>query len=773
MTTRDVNKEGIETKDIQCWASPGCHDRCRVLADVKDGRIVKLRGNRKPIGINKVTGAEIRLFQSCPDRLPHLLEWLNHPDQLMSPLKRTGERGENKWEKVSWDQALDEIADRLKQLKAEYGAESLAITEGTVRSDLYEIRTRFLNLFGNPGNIGCAGTICGCNRHAIKTAMLGTGNTRDILGSAKCIVFTGWNITQTRRRVWLNIKDRLKRGEYVKIIAIDPKETEVAKNADIWLQIRPGTDAALFLSWMNVIIEEGLYDKEFVDEWTFGFDQLRQRAAEYTPEKVAEIIWIPAEKIRESARMYAMNKPATLCAHGVAPDQIGLNAIRVEQSKTCLRAITGNLRAEGGETPMGPGPIINGKIGIRDSMLQLEEMLPPEQKAKQLGADRFKLMTWPAYEIVNKLYRETYGIPFNMSGHNFLAPQPLVWRAILNSEPYPIKALITWTSNVLMNAANTKTVYKALKSPNLDLHVVLDHVMTPTALLADYVLPVASKLEKPYCSTGEDFGSSFACGERAIQPMGERRSDYDFFRGLAIRMSFGEYFPWETEEELADYRLAPLGITFKEAATERYVINSSEPWTYETINPRTGKRTGFATRSGKIELYSNVLKELGYDPLPFFEEPPESPVRTPDVAREYPLILITGNRVRPQFHSEGRQLGMGMREQNPDPLTDIHPDTAAELGIADGDWIYIETRRGVIKQRARFNEGIHPRVVDVASHWWFPEEPLEEPSLRGAWQSNANVLTQDDPEFCDPLTGGWCLRALLCKVYKVQKPAVS
>jgi thiosulfate reductase/polysulfide reductase chain A len=135
--------------------------------------------------------------------------------------------------------------------------------------------------------------------------------------------------------------------------------------------------------------------------------------------------------------------------------------------------------------------------------------------------------------------------------------------------------------------------------------------------------------------------------------------------------------------------------------------------------------------------------------------------------------LITGNRARPQFHSEGRQLGMGMREQNPDPLTDIHPDTARELGIADGDWIYIETRRGVIQQKARFNEGIHPKVVDVASHWWFPEEPPEEPWLRGAWQSNANVLTLDDPEVCDPLSGGWALRALLCKVYKVQKPAMS
>jgi anaerobic selenocysteine-containing dehydrogenase len=294
--------------------------------------------------------------------------------------------------------------------------------------------------------------------------------------------------------------------------------------------------------------------------------------------------------------------------------------------------------------------------------------------------------------------------------------------------------------------------------------------MTPTALLADYVLPAASKFEKPMCSTREDFAPIFTCGERAIKPMGERKSDYDFFRGLAIRLGFGEYFPWETEEELADYRLEPLGITFKEAATERYTISSSEPWTYETIDPKTGQPTGFATPSGKIELYSNVLKELGYDPLPLYEEPPESPIRTPDIAKDYPLILTTGGRFRPQFHSENRQLGMGMREQHPDPLMDIHPNTARSLGIADGDWAYIETRRGVIKQKARLTKGIHPKVVNVESHWWFPEQPAQEPWLHGLWQSNANVLTMDDPDACDPLTGGWPVRALLCKVYKVQTP---
>ena len=321
-----------------------------------------------------------------------------------------------------------------------------------------------------------------------------------------------------------------------------------------------------------------------------------------------------------------------------------------------------------------------------------------------------------------------------------------------------------------LNAANTKIVYKALKSSNLELHVVSEHFMTPTALLADYVMPIASKFEKPMCSTIEDFSSIFVCGQRAIKPMGERRPDYDVFRELAIRLGFGEYFPWETEAEFHEYRLEPMGITFKEAATEKYTVVGDEPWTYKTINPRTGKPTGFATPSGKFELYSNVLEELGYDPLPFYEEPPESPISTPEVAKEFPLILITGGRWLPQYHSEHRQLGMGMREQHPDPLTEIHPDTAKDLGIDDGDWVYIETLRGVIKQRVKLTSGIHPKVVNVQHGWWFPEQPAQEPWLHGLWESNVNVLTMDDPDACDRLGGGYVCRALLCTVYKVQTP---
>lgn len=753
-------ESGVEVKKTMCWPSPGCHCNCGLLVRIKDNRILGIRGNPEfPYNRGSV----------CL-RIPHFRKWLDHPDQLMHPLKRQGARGENRWERISWDQALDEIAAKLKAIKDEHGAESLSTIEGTYRSDFYAIRARFLNLFGNPANVGASGTACACNKVALSYALAGT-NIPCILAPPikrlKCLVLLGRDYTFSNpirmgpMRKWRDLNPE------AKFIVVDPRRTEMAKMADMWLQIRPGTDAALLMAWIHVIIEHGLYDREFVEQWTYGFDQLKQRAAEYTPERIAEITWIPVDQIIESAIAYAGNKPGCINS-GLAPDQLGRNAVRVEQAKLCLHALTGNMRGEApGLAPEGPGPVVDGVMAMRDSMMQMAELCTPETRAKQLGSDRFKLMTWPAYERMNEFYEQTYGVPLSMSGHSFTAPEPVIWRSIVDGIPYTTKALITWGSNPLLNAANTGMVYKALKSPNLDLHVVLEHFMTPTAMLSDYVLPAASKLERGTLSTMEDFTSILVAAERAIEPIGERRTDYYFFRELAIRLGFGEHFPWKSEEELYDYRLESLGMTFKEAATQKYVIASDKPWTYDTINPRTGKKTGFATLSGKFELYSNLLEELGYDPLPHYEEPPESPDSTPEIAAEYPLILINGGRFLPQFQSEHRQLGMGLREQHPDPLLQIHPDAAAELGISEGDWARIETPRGAITMKTQFFNGIDPRVVHAEHCWWFPEQPGDEPSLHGLWQSNVNVLTTDELDACDQVTGSWPGRALLCRVSPV------
>ena len=536
----------------------------------------------------------------------------------------------------------------------------------------------------------------------------------------------------------------------------EPRVPRVAQDADMILHLRPGTDGALAMSWLHVIINEKLYDKEFVEKWTHGFDKLTERVQEYTPSRVAEITGLTEEQIVTSARMYATNSPATM-ERGVATDLIGRNSGRVEQARLALRAITGNIDVPGGNLLPEPGPKKDGQMFRRDAMMELSEKSSPEQRKKQIGSDTYKLMTWPGWELMDNLYRKTFGVP-HPQGHMLASPAPLIWRAILEGKPYHIRAMITWASNPMLWASNTNIVYDALKSLNLELHVVRDYWMTPTAALADYVLPVASWMERPMCTTLEDWLGIVRGGERAIPPLGERTLDLDFWKELGIRLGQGEYWPWETYEELIEYRLEPLGMDYEEFVEKGGFFASRRYRKYE--------ETGFATPTGKIELYSLVFEQLGYDPLPYYEEPSESPVSTPEVAKEYPLILITGGRFMPMLHSEHRQLGIGMRERHPDPLMDIHPETAQKLGIEHGDWAYIETKRGKIKQKANVTETILASVINVEASWWFPEAKAEEPSLHGLWESNANVLTIDDPESCDPLTGGWYARGMLCKVYK-------
>jgi len=728
-----------------------CHNNCGVLVHVQDGKVIKITGNPKHPASHGFV---------C-ERSVHAPKWLYHKDQLKHALKRIGNRGEGKWKEIPWERALDEIAEKLFALKEQYGPESLIAAEGTYRSDHFWARSRFLNLFGNPQNLICPGMICFCNDYTVEMAMLGSQLLDDV-GKTRCVVFWGANPKEARLTRWRILKRRLENKEAkgdIKIIAIDPLISDTGMVADMCLQLRPGTDAALALGWIHVVIEEGLYDREFVEKWTYGFKELTQRVREYTPRKVAEITGLSPEEISQSARLYASCRPACI-DRGVSADQLGLNSARVEQARVILGAITGNIDVPGGDFMSGFPLEINGKRLRSDSEFELAERCPPEKRSKQIGADRFKLMSWASWEMVAPHYEKQRSVPCpNL--HYLIVPAPLVMRQIITGEPYPLKAMITAASNTLMWAANTPLVREALCHPNLELHVVLEYWMTPTAQLADYVLPAASWLERPLCSTVEDWTTLAFAGERAIPPLGDRHEDYQFWRALGLRLGQEEYWPWKDLEEVVKHRIEPLGISYEEFVDRGLLLPSKQEF-------RKFERHGFATPTGKIELYSTVFEKLGYDPLPFYEEPPESPVRTPELLDEFPLILNTGGRFMPQFHSEHRQFGIGLREKHPDPLVTIHPETASKLGIQDGDWAFIETARGRIRQKVKLTDRILPNVVNAEASWWFPEKPGEEPSLFGAFESNGNMLTIDEPETLDPLTGGWCNRAMLCKVYKAE-----
>ncbi len=493
-----------------------CSVGCPVEAHIRNGRLERLTYDRKAPDAEELR----RWLPACP-KARHAAELYYHPGRINFPLKRVGEKGEGKWQQISWEQALDEIADKIREIKDKYGPEALVSSKGTGRTD-WEYTVRFFNAFGSPNHGIGPDHICH-GPHVVTSGMAfgWPGMRGPVTKDTKLNMMWGQNPDQSSRRGWLGQLDLLKAG--MKLIVIDPRKTAPAEKADIWLQIRPGTDCALAMSMINIIIEEDLYDKEFVNKWCYGFDKLRERAREFPVERAAEITWVPAEKIRAAARMCATIKPAVIGSHmGL---QESKNNIESTHSLRILTAITGNVDIAGANRFTGPHDDY-----ISNYEMNLNELLSPEQRAKQLGADRFKLQTFPGYDLLMKNMKK------KVTSENTWHPHgPTAWRAMLTGKPYPVRAMITIAGNPMINVANTKLVYKALKS--LDLYVVHDYWMTPSAELADYVTPAADWLERPTVFTSWDTGTSIIMAEAAmpakVEGQWDRINDYDFFPGLS------------------------------------------------------------------------------------------------------------------------------------------------------------------------------------------------------------------------------------------------
>lgn len=684
-------------KEVKRSVCQFCHSRCRIKVTSEDGHLVKVEEDKTFPKWDVVFPP----IKACP-RLRTAKEFMYHPERLNFPLKRVGEKGEGKWQQISWGEALDEVAAKITEIKDKFGPEAIGATFGTGRS-MYKHVHRFLHLLGTP-NYGGASAICHGPAVVVANAMYGwgvrhrTGVTIDSLGGelvTKCVILIGINPAHAYHRLWKSIRVGKKMG--TKLIVIDPRGTESAKMADLWIQQKPGTDTALLLSIINVLIEQELYDKEFVDKWCYGFDKVAERAREYTPEKVAKITWVPADKIREAAVMFGTNRPSHII-HGMGIEHLQ-DCIEVIQSRFIISAMGGTVDTAGGDYM--PGPSL-----LRDAA---EEELPyalsPEQKAKQMGSDRFKLETWPGRDLMQSYTKKLWnGRHFSEVGLTCCTHMPTLYRAMITGKPYPVRGLFSLWSNPIITQGNTKLVYKAMKS--LDLYVVHDYFVTPSAALADYVFPCASWLERPWLWDQFNEDCDIYAGEAGLPSVipgeYERKTDYELSRELGIRVGQEEHWPWKTLEELFDWRIAPMGTTFKEFMDKGgYYFPKPQYKKYE-------KMGGFATPTGKCELYSTIFEKLGYDPLPKYEEPFETPESRPDLAEQYPLILITGGRFTPYFHSDLRQIE-SLRNSRPDPLVQIHPETAQKLNIENGDWVWIETLRGKIRMKCLHFDGILPR----------------------------------------------------------------
>ncbi len=687
-----------------------CHGGCGVLIYMKDGKVKKIAGDPDcPINHGTLCSKGLAAAQLA-----------YHPDRLTYPVKRVGPKMSGQWKRISWDEALDTIAERILDYKEKYGAEPIVMGYGTGR-DNESVIYRFANLLGTP-NVLTAGHFCYGPRIATSILTCGTNPVVDYANNPKCIILWGNNIVISNPDEYKGENFSVAFNKGAKLIVVDPRLTRAAARADIWLQLRPGTDTALALGMAHVIIEEKLYDKEFVENYTHGWEAFKKRAAEYPLERVEEITWVPKEKIAAAARLYATTKPAGI-QWGVAIEQ-QVTCADNDRALMALMGITGNIDIPGGQVLFKPPKIRTV------SEFGAHKRLPKEQAAKRLGGDRFRL-----------------------AGNFAIINPKCVWDAILEEKPYSVKMLFFISSNPLLTRANASEVYRALEK--VEFMVVSDFFMTPTAELADIVLPSATWLEMDYVGDFWKRHGYLLPRRKAIQ-VGECRSDHEMLNDLAHRVGQGDDW-WDTFEGGLDYILEPMGITWQEFKKMDYLKGET---TY-----RKYKTKGFSTPTRKFELASTLLEKWGYDPLPQFREPPESPISTPELTRDFPYILITGMRQPGFFHTANRQVPW-LRELHPDPTVEIHPETAKKEGIENGDWVVIESPRGKVRQRAKLTPRIHPQVVGAQHAWWFPEK--KEPE-HGWKDSNINLLTDNAYEACDPAMGATSVRVLLCKIYPEKK----
>jgi anaerobic selenocysteine-containing dehydrogenase len=417
--------------------------------------------------------------------------------------------------------------------------------------------------------------------------------------------------------------------------------------------------------------------------------------------------------------LFAQFKPAMLewgCAIEHTP-----KCVQTVRAVSMLPVLTGNIDV--------PGGWVFGMHGL-GRFPSLIENLTPDASAKRLGADQFKLLGGEGADLP-------------------AAHIPTLLQAMRYGKPYPVKAFLVFGNNTLTTYANSSAVYEALMK--LDFMVCADLFMTPTAELADIVLPAAAWPELDQLAGLPTVAANVVLAQQKAVQIGECKADEEIFVELARRMKL----PVCTEpvKSVLDAQLAAggLNITFDELKQTGFI---KVPFKY-----RKYQDAGFKTPTGKIELYSTRFEQLGYAPLPYYEEPPESPISTPEIAARFPLVLTTGGRISFFFNSEHRQLEK-LRKAQRDPVAEIHPETASRFGISNGKWMWIETRRGRMRQKAKVTSGIDPRVIHVQHGWWFPEQPGPD---YGVWTSNANLLTNNQPPY-DPAMGTYQLRALLCRV---------
>ncbi len=672
------------------------HGGCALLVGVKNNRIVKIKGD--PDGfLNK--GYICPKAIASPGRL-------THPARLTSPLKRIGDRGQGRWEKISWEDAIQEVAGNLNRIRETHGARSVAFCQGMPKGLEHFVLIRLANLFGSP-NVVATQDVCHAPREISGIHTCGFYPVADFHHPSKLVVLWGSNITDTNEEgeICSLLLEQVKSG--TQLIVVDPRKTALAEKARHWLQIRPGTDAALALSFLNVVIQEQLYDKEFVGTWTHGFDELAEHVRAYSPDKMADITGIPSKKIQAAAEDYAAIHPAVI--QWGNPIEQTIHTFDTTRALVCLMAVCGNLDIPGGNVQaMDPDVLGLGKFVRADKI--------PTKRKEMIHA-----------------YHHT--IPRLMT-----VPPAFFRKAILEEDPYPIKAAYFQCTNPLLTYADSRMTFDALMK--LDFLAVADLFMTPTACMADIVLPVASQFE--FDDIGHyGIGHGYILARpKIVDPPMSCRPDIQILNELGKAITPEEYW-YPTAQGLLESVLSPSGLTYTKFTEKGYLKGPDRFQKYLTDR--------FRTPSGKVELVLTRADRYGVNALPRYEDDSEN--KNP----AYPLIL-TSAKDRYYLHSSYRWVNK-LRDSSPKPVVELHPDTAAIYGIQHDDEVVIETPKGSITQYAKLTDTIMPGVLNAAYGWWFPESSAKN---QFDWQrSNFNMLTTTDrlgKEFGTPNLKGICCR---------------
>ncbi|MFQ5428787.1 MAG: aminotransferase class V-fold PLP-dependent enzyme [Phycisphaerae bacterium] len=730
--TAAPDRRGLERKRGICGICPA---GCWIEADLRDGRLVDIRPD-----------ASHALGLLCR-RGEHAAEIIYSEHRLKHPMRRVRAKGappakgpaiREAFEPISWDAAYETIVENLNRIKAESGPEAVAIYTGRGAfelslCDMFQPRgvavssaSSVLFPFGSPNTMG-VGALCYVSfamiaPHVTMGRML-TDMFNDIENAAMLVVWGANPATDSPPLDMHRIEAAARRG--ADIVVIDPRRTETATlTGGQWVPIRPGTDGALALGIIHVMLDEDLHDEAFAEHWCHGFDELASYVQHFRPEVVEGITGVPAETIRDLARRVCRaNGACPVMYTGLEYSNSGIQAIRAVLT---LFALAGQL-----DVPGGLG------LAMRDSHF------PINRACNQANPDLDRAVARDAFPIYSHYRGESHA-------------GGLV-RSVLDGEPYPIRGLIVHGASLLTSWPQTALWRKTLAK--LDFLVCIDRQLTADAAYADIVLPATTMFEIDSYMT---YGPIFRLREKMVEPVGEARNDYLIMAELARRLGYGHLYP-QTEEAMIRQALEGSGFSLEEVRANGGWVKIPSPMMaykkWEKGGLRGDGRPGFETPTGKFEIASTVLEEYGYEPLPKYVEPREGPIGSPETAERFPLVFNSGARPHTDFRSQHHGI-RGLAKDNPEPMVELNEEDARARGIRTGDRVDVRTPRGSVRFRVRVTADIVRGAVECNMGGGTPVGPA-------AWrESNVNELT--DLDNCDEISGFPVYKALLCDVVRVE-----